>query len=352
MARAERAIRIGIAVLGLFLVGGGQLRGSYDVPVTEAPQTGAAAGTRPPIGRPTGAATGVAPDRPPRAAAAAPPPVTHAQSATSPTTSTATLLVAGDIATCKSTADEATARLLDRLPGTIVAIGDLAYPDGSWADFRNCYDPSWGRHAARTRPVIGNHEYKTGSPAAWLAYFHGQGPAAGRTWYAFDAGSWRVYVLDSDCTEIGGCSRSSSEGRWLAADLAANQRACSIAFMHHPRFSSGRHGNNVSVAPLWRMLYDARAELVVSGHDHDYERFALLAPDGRRAPGRGIREFVVGTGGAPLRAFRYPAGPDSQARNSHSHGILQLDLGPRGYTWRFRAVGGSGFTDAGHAGCH
>ena len=270
---------------------------------------------------------------------------------TAPVAGPATILAAGDIATCNGTADEATARLLDR-PGTIVAVGDLAYPEGSWTDFLECYGPSWGRYAARTRPVIGNHEYGSGSDDAFLAYFHGQGPVAGRTWYAFDIGSWRAYLLDSDCAEIGGCGPTSPEGRWLAADLAAHPQACSIAFMHHPRFSSGHHGDDLAVKPLWQLLYAGHAEIVVSGHDHDYERFGLMTPDGRRAPGRGTREFVVGTGGAPLRPFIGAVRANSRASNDRTHGILELRLGAAGYTWRFIPVAGSTFTDRGSGTCH
>jgi acid phosphatase type 7 len=343
MRRIDRACRVGLAVSAVLLFGGQSLPAGPPEPGPSSP--GAVA-----LPAPSGPSAAPPTTRPSRATPARPARLGVGAGAAG-LAQVATILAAGDIATCKHADDEATARLLERLSGTIVAVGDLAYPEGSAAAFRKCYGPSWGSFAARTRPVIGNHEY-LGSVAAYLEYFDGRGPMPGRTWYAFDVGPWRAYVLDSDCTESGGCGVRSPEGRWLAADLAANPRTCSIAFMHHPRFSTGHHGNDVALVPLWDILYRAHVDVVVSGHDHDYERFALLTPEGRRAPDRGIREFVVGTGGAPLRSFPRRAAPATQVRNSTTHGILQLRLDGHGYAWRFVPVAGRSFTDSGEGLCH
>ncbi len=214
------------------------------------------------------------------------------------------LVGAGDIASCQLDDDEATARLLDGIAGTVFTAGDNAYENGTAAEFADCYGPTWGRHRARTRPAAGNHDYETPGAAGYKAYF---GAAAtnedGRTWYSYELGTWHIVVLDSDCGQVGGCDAASEQGRWLAADLAASSATCTLAIWHHPRFSSGEHGNDTDVAPFWQALYKAGADVIVNGHDHDYERFAPQDPDG--APDRrlGIREFVVGTGGAALRGF-------------------------------------------------
>lgn len=261
------------------------------------------------------------------------------------------LVGAGDIADCDSDGDEATAALLDRIGGTVFTAGDNVYPAASRGAFEDCYEPSWGRHLARTRPAAGNHDWRDGGIGAYREYFAAQGTGQGdTTWYAYDLGTWRVIVLDSDCDDVGGCTAGSPQGRWLAAELAANDARCTLAIWHHPRFSSGVHGNDSVVAPFWTALYAADADVVVNGHDHDYERFAPQDPSGHEDRDAGIREFVVGTGGAPLRKFS-TIRANSELRAAVDHGVLALTLRDGGYDWRFHAAT-TDFSDAGSAHCH
>ena len=261
------------------------------------------------------------------------------------------LVGAGDIADCSQDGGAATARLLDGIPGTVFTAGDNVYPVGTTETFATCYDREWGRHRARTRPAPGNHDWESGSLDAYLAYF---GEAAtgpdGSSWYAYDLGTWHIIVLDSDCARVDGCGPDSDQGRWLAADLAATEARCTMAIWHHPRFSSGHHGSDSTVDPFWRALYAAEADVVVNGHEHDYERFAPQDPDGDEDRERGLRQFIVGTGGAALRAFEV-ALPNSELRLSVDHGVLAFTLRDGGYDWRFIPASTS-ITDAGTASCH
>jgi hypothetical protein len=258
---------------------------------------------------------------------------------------TAVLVGAGDVARCGSTDDDATAALLDGIPGTVFAAGDLAYEDGSAADFRDCYEASWGRHGWRTRPAPGNHEYQTAGAAGYFWYFGAAAGAEGAGYYSYELGGWHVVVLNSNIDAAPG----SAQAAWLRNDLAAHPRACTVAYWHHPRFSSGRHGNHPHMAALWRILQDAGAELVLAGHDHAYERFASQNADGGADPERGIRSFVVGTGGSSLRPFA-TVQPNSEARRNDVYGVLKLDLSAGGYRWSFVGTDG-GVRDAGGASC-
>jgi hypothetical protein len=262
------------------------------------------------------------------------------------------LLAAGDIASCASTSDEATADLLDSLAGTVAALGDLAYESGSAMEFANCYDPTWGRHKARTMPSPGNHEYGTPGAAGYYSYF---GAAAGdpaRGYYSYDRASWHVIVVNSNCAAVGGCNAGSPQELWLRGDLAANPGDCTLAYWHHPRFSSAAvHGNNAAVRPLWQALYDYGADVVLGGHDHTYERFAPQTPAGVADATFGIREFVVGTGGRSHYGFGVPK-PNSEVRNGDTFGVLQLTLHASSYDWEFVPVAGGTFTDAGSSACH
>jgi len=261
------------------------------------------------------------------------------------------LVGAGDIASCALDGDATTAALLDGIAGTVFTAGDNAYEDGTADEFRACYDPTWGRHLGRTRPAPGNHDWETDGAAGYLGYFGARATnAEGDTWYSYDLGAWHVVVLDSDCTAVDGCGAGSRQGDWLAADLASSDARCTIAIWHHPRFSSGTHGDDPVVDPFWRALHAAGADVVVNGHDHDYERFAPQDPDGRADPAAGMREFVVGTGGAALRAFGDPVA-NSLVRASVAHGVLSLTLHPGGYDWRFVSVADA-FSDQGAAACH
>ncbi len=255
---------------------------------------------------------------------------------------------AGDIGACGLPFAAATADLLDAIPGTVFTLGDNAYPDGSAADFANCYDPFWGRHKARTRPTAGNHEYNTPGAAAYFAYF---GSAAGDPttgYYSYDLGDWHLIVLNSNI----GMAAGSTQESWLRSDLQAHPSRCTLAMWHHALFSSGtNHASGLASLPLFQALYAAGAELVLVGHEHNYERFAPQSPTGTLDVSGGIREFVVGTGGAPLYAFGTVAA-NSEARSMVDHGVLRLTLRSSSYAWEFRATGGSAFTDSGSGTCH
>ena len=264
----------------------------------------------------------------------------------------AVLIGAGDIADCSNLAGaEATAKLLEVNPGTVMALGDLAYPNGTAENFK-CYDQTWGRVKSRTRPSVGNHEFHSQGATYYFEYF---GAAAGDPktgYYSYDLGAWHIVVLNSECKEVGGCQAGSPEEKWLRADLAAHPTACTLAYFHKPRFSSGlNHGDDPEITAFWQALYDNNVELVLNGHDHDYERFAPQDPNGKADPKRGIREFVVGTGGKSHREFGFTR-PNSEVRNNDAYGVLKLTLKPGGYAWQFLPEAGKTFTDSGSGTCH
>ena len=282
-------------------------------------------------------------------AASAVPPVDRGSRASTLAAEDPVLVGAGDIADCHRSADARTADLIDGIAGRVFAAGDLAYPSGTARQFRDCYGPTWGRFRSRTSPAIGNHEYETAGARPYFDEFGAAAGARGKGWYAFDLGTWRIYVLNSNCGIVR-CGRASAQGRWLRADLAANPRACVAAIWHHPLFSSGEHGDSVRSRRLWRPLAAAGADVVLNGHDHDYERFAPQTIDGDQSPD-GMREFVVGTGGAPLRRFGHVAA-NSVARSAAAHGVLKLTLRSGGYAWTFVPVAGKTYADSGAAACH
>ena len=261
------------------------------------------------------------------------------------------LVGAGDIGDCTTDNDEATAALLDDIPGTVFAAGDLAYPNGTAAQYEDCYDTTWGRHKQRTRPIPGNHDYRTEGARAYFDYF---GKAAvnadGDPWYSYDLGEWHIIALDSECEETNDCVADSRQGRWLTADLAASDAMCTLAMWHVPRFSSGFHQNDNDLDGFWRILYDAGADVIVNGHDHDYERFAPQDPDAVEDRVRGIREFVVGTGGTTLRPFEEIAA-NSELRAALIYGVLKFTLHPTSYEWQFIPTSGD-FSDSGSGPCH
>jgi hypothetical protein len=262
------------------------------------------------------------------------------------------LVGAGDIARCDGNGDEVTAALLDGIEGTVFTLGDNAYQSGTTSEFANCYDPSWGTHKARTKPSVGNHEYVTANAGGYFGYFGSAAGDPGKGYYSYDRGSWHVVVLNSNCSKVGGCVAGSPQEVWLEQDLAAHPNACTAAYFHHPRFSSGaEHGDSPSVTPLWETLYHAGADLVISGHEHSYERFAPQTPSGAADPTHGIRQFVVGTGGGGLTAFG-TAKPNSEVRIAKVHGVLQLTLHQQGYDWEFLAAPGGTVKDSGSSSCH
>ena len=263
----------------------------------------------------------------------------------------AVLVGAGDIADCSRVSQEGTARLLDGIAGQVATFGDGAYPDGSLTDYMNCFDPSWGRHKARTRPSTGNHEYNHGQAAGAPGYYAYWGAAAGDSgigYYSYTLGSWHIVVINSSLD----MSAGSTQERWLRADLAAHPATCTLAYWHHPRFSSGGNGSTLETQPIWQALYDFGAEVVVNGHDHDYERFAPQTPAGALDNTNGIREFVVGTGGNSLYSFDIPPITNSELRSNVNYGVIKFTLWPTSYDWDFIPVAGGTFSDHGSASCH
>ena len=267
---------------------------------------------------------------------------TPAVSPTSTISGSVVFVGAGDISSCSNNNDEATAKLLDTIPGTVFTTGDNAYIDGSSSDYANCYDPTWGRHKARTKPVPGNHEYLTAGAAGYFSYFSNIA-----AYYAYDLGTWRIYALNSEIS----VTATSAQIAWLQDDLATHPSQCVLAYWHKPRWSSGsNHGSNSSMQALWQVLYDAGAELVINGHEHNYERFAEMNASGS-AVSSGLREIVVGTGGAGLYPFSTVLST-SQTRNNNTFGVLKLTLSPGSYQWEFVPVAGATFIDSGSDTCH
>jgi len=264
----------------------------------------------------------------------------------------AVLVGAGDIADCRDLSGaEATAKLLEAIPGTVMAVGDLAYPDGSKENFQ-CYDKTWGRVRSRTRPAVGNHEFHASGATPYFDYF---GAVAGDPklgYYSYELGAWHIIVLNSECLDVGGCEAGSREEKWLRSDLAANATSCKLAYFHKPLFSSGgAHGDDLQFKAFWEAFYQAHGDVIVNGHDHDYERFAPQDPNGQSDPVHGIREFVAGTGGKNHRPFTAPHA-NSEIRNADAFGVLKLTLRARGYDWQFVPEAGKTFTDSGTGVCH
>ena len=261
------------------------------------------------------------------------------------------LVAAGDIAGCGHLGDTATAAVVASTVGTVATLGDNVYNNGTLTQFRNCYGPTWGRFKGRTRPAVGNHEYRTPGAAGYFDYFAGGAGTRGKGWYSYDLGAWHVIVLNSNCAQVA-CGKGSEQERWLRADLAAHANNCTLAYWHHARFSSdNHHGNSPAVGPFWDALYEYGADLVLAGHAHVYERFAPQTPWGTADPSHGIRQFIVGTGGNGLYGFQ-GVKPNSQVRNANTLGALKLTLRSGGYDWRFLPRAGKTFTDTGSAACH
>jgi hypothetical protein len=273
------------------------------------------------------------------------------------------LVGAGDIAACTQENDEKTALLLDEVVAAgeaagietvVFTAGDNAYENGTLQEYEECYGPSWGRHKARTRPATGNHEYALGNADGHFQYFGELAGRPGAGYYSFDLGSWHIIVLDTgDHCQIVLCAAGSPQELWLREDLAAHPDHCTLAIWHDPLFTSGRPaGATRYVLPLWQALYEHGADVIVSAHEHNYERFSPLTPDGVFDPVYGIRQFVVGTGGngfTPLLASR---APHSEVANDATYGVIRLTLHPAGYDWEFIPVPGASFRDSGSGECH
>lgn len=264
----------------------------------------------------------------------------------------AVLAGAGDIAGCQDLAGaEATAKLLAGIPGTIFADGDLVYPDGTKSQFDTCYQSTWGRFKNRTRPAVGNHEYDTRGAAGYFGYF-GFAGKPGEGYYSYRLGTWHIVVLNTNCSDVpGGCGEGSPQEQWLRNDLRAHPAECQLAYFHQPLFSSGERSPDEHLRPFWNDLYRAGVDVVLNGHVHNYERFAPQDPAGNADPRRGIREFIVGTGGKSHQAF-VQVRANSQVRNNDSYGVLKLILMPGKYSWKFIPIAGATFTDSGSGTCH
>jgi hypothetical protein len=265
------------------------------------------------------------------------------------------ILAAGNIAKCTTTGDDSTASLLDNLPGTVFALGDMAFPDGSAAAYANCYEPSWGRHKARTYALLGNHEYDTGTAGASFDYFGDRVGPRDRGYYSFDLGNWHVVVLNVNDFTVDSLVPFSGtdQDRWLQADLAANSKQCTLAMWHSPRFfSSDTLGwtSNSYVKPVWERLYAGGVDVALNGQQHHYEHFAPLTPAGARDDKKGIRQFNVGTGG---ESSKMPAviAEYSEALTD-VYGVLRLTLDYGTYSWEFVPVVPGQFSDTGTGTCH
>ena len=255
------------------------------------------------------------------------------------------LVGAGDIANCGANGDELTANLLDNIPGIVFAAGDLQYGDASLG-YEACYGPSWGRHKGRTRPIPGNHDYSTPGAAKYFAYFGDAAGPVGKGYYSYDLGAWHIIALNTNPVK----GLQEEESKWLIADLAAHPNVCTLAIGHNPVFSSGIYGVTAYSKLYFKILYDAGADVFISGDAHDYERFAPQSLYGQKQPTRGIRQFVVGTGGAPTTRMG-AKWRNSEARNDQTWGVLKLTLHATSYSWEFVPVAGGKFSDSGTSPC-
>lgn len=262
------------------------------------------------------------------------------------------LVGAGDIASCDRTQDDETARLLEDITGTVFTTGDHSYDVETLAEFEECYASSWGRHKARTRPAVGNHDYEIPNASAYFRYF---GSAAGepdKGYYSYDLGDWHIVVLNSNCKEIDGCKKGSEQEQWLRGDLAAHPTPCTLAYLHHPLWSSQLSSSTPAVRPLYEAMYDHGVDVVLTGHAHNYERFLPLDPTGKPDDTRGLRQIVVGTGGRSHGNISdgYVLA-NSEVRNDDTFGVLRITLRPSSYDWQFIPVAGKTFVDDGSAPC-
>lgn len=283
----------------------------------------------------------------------------------------AVVVAAGDIAcgadsggaACKELLTSDVAEQIN--PAAVLLLGDVQYEKGQYEYFINGrglgtgtgYDPTWGRLKPVTHPAVGNHEYLTTDAAGYFDYFNGigafSGPAGDRDkgYYSFDLGNWHLVALNSNCGLVGGCGSTSPQYLWLQADLARNTAPCTLAYMHHPRFAAGQYGDDPELQPFWELLYEDGAEVVLAGHDHNYQRYGPQTPAGERDDVRGIREFIVGTGGRNVTNSTRTAS-NLEARNGTTFGVLKLILHPNTYDWEFVPIAGSTYTDSGTGSCY
>lgn len=234
-------------------------------------------------------------------------------------------------------------------PDAVLLLGDNQYENGALSAYEQAFDPTWGRFKAITYPVPGNHEYNSGA-AGYYAYFGDRAGDPAKGYYSFDLGAWHLVALNANCKAVGGCETGSAQERWLRDDLAAHPAACTLAFWHQPRFSSGVHNNGPALSDLWNDLDAAGAELVLSGHDHHFERFGPQDGNAQKEA-QGVRQLVIGTGGKSLYPTLIPR-QNSEVRHAGTYGVLKLELSPTAYTWTFVPEAGSAFSDSGTEACH
>jgi hypothetical protein len=271
----------------------------------------------------------------------APPSLDQPATLPSPPANAEVVLAVGDIGSCSSEADEAVATLASRLPGRIAVLGDIAYPEGSTRDFEACFESAWGPMRSRMHPTPGNHEYDQPEAAPYFSWFGDAAGEPGQGWYSFDLGAWHIVSLNSNCSMVEGCRAGSPQLEWLEEDLRAHPADCLLAFWHHPRYSSGRHGTSAQTEALWAALLRAGMDVALAGHDHSYERIRAGGP----------RQFVVGTGGRSLYRFDDDPLPSTETRHDGSYGLLWLALGEGTYEWQFVPLGLTLFSDSGTGDC-
>ena len=241
-------------------------------------------------------------------------------------------------------------------PDAVLALGDQQYEDATLVDFEQSYDPTWGRFKDITYPVLGNHEYQTPGAVGYFDYFGSRGGPRPGGYYSFNLGDWHIIALNSECSSVGvgGCGVGSQQERWLLGDLAASRNLCTIAYWHDPRFTSGRNLNHPELQTFWDDLYAHGVDIVLNGHDHIYERFAPQNPK-QQADARGIREFIVGTGGNNHQPNYGTVQPNSEVRDNTTYGVLRLTLHKDSYDWQFlpaQHAGNGKLTDKGSGTCH
>jgi acid phosphatase type 7 len=257
----------------------------------------------------------------------------------------------GDSSHC---AQARTADVIARIgPDAVLPLGDLQY-EATSSQYRASYDPSWGRFKAISRPVVGNHEYAARGARGYFDYFGSRAGPRGKGWYSWNIGSWHLIALNSQCDRIpGGCARGSEQERWLRRDLAAHQNFCTLAYWHEPRFSSGPAAprNSEAIAHLWNALHEKHVDVALTAHKHFYERLRPLGRNGQTEPNRGIRQFIVGTGGKDRAGTPGTRTRGSQVLQARTFGVLKLTLRAGSYTWRFEPEAGRSFTDSGTGTC-
>jgi hypothetical protein len=264
-----------------------------------------------------------------------------------PQSTVAQLIGAGDIVVCGSSAHVATAALLRPYPGaTVFTAGDNVYPNGHPNDWRNCYDPWWGEFKDRTRPGIGNHDYETQNGKPYYDYWGDQAGPRDAGYYTYTLGAWRIYAINSEIDTRPGSTQYS----WLQNELNINHEPCAAAIWHKPLYSSGVNGPQPHMRDMFRLLYNANAEIVISGHDHDYEVFFPQDADGRRDDAKGVRQFVVGTGGVELTGF--PRQAPNSAYREMVQGVILFELQPNSYSWQFISPQPPQYRNNGNGVCH